>query len=254
MPASLLIGFRHQLSVGRACGLHTHRDWEIVFHPTGSGITTFAEAEIAFGPGDVVVNPPQVAHDQIMATAGDDWCLLVRDFAPPALIADRCWTAQVGHDPTTMAELDWLTSGIATTEPVIADLRVQAVLHTIVARCRIGEQTAMSGPAASLARHALRLAAERGHEIPGVENFAQLLGASTHWLRHACAQTGIPSPQALLTRARLAHAQALLLHTSHPLTEVARQSGYSDARYLIAVFRRELGCTPGQLRAGMGGR
>lgn len=250
MALSYVVGFRHQLEPGRACGLHAHRDWELVFHPSGSGTTSAGAADTPFGPGDLVVYPPRSAHDQVMDAAGEDWCIHARGFEPPAELAEALWCAPVGDDPATVAELGWLTSGLAMADARLADLRLESVLTAALACRRSARSAASSDPARELAERAGRLAAERGHAISGVEELAKALGASADWLRHACARAGLEPPLRMLTRARLARAQALLVHTRQPLAEVARQSGYRDARYLVAVFRRELGCTPGQLRAG----
>ena len=255
MEPRFISGFRHQLSsIGRACGLHAHRHWELVFHPSGRGATSVSGLEIPFGPGDLVVNPPNVPHDQVMSEPGEDWCVLVDGFVPPPHLDGRSATAAVGDDPATIGELNWLTSGLAGHDLELAGLRLRSVLSSVVARSRPVGSADVLDPAADLAKRAQRLAAERGHELPGVEALATALGASPDWLRHACAQAGVEPPLRLLTHARLTRAQALLAHTALPISEVARQSGYRDARYLIAVFHRELGCTPGQLRAGISPR
>lgn len=251
MPLAFVIGFRHRLEPGRACGPHAHRDWELVYHPSGCGTTTAGAAATPFRAGDLVVYPPRAVHDQVMDEAGEDWCIHLRGFAPPAELAEALWCAAVGDDPAVVAELGWLTSGLARAGTRLAGLRLAAVLTAALARRRLAGTAAAADPAREVAGRAVRLAAERGHAFAGVAALARSLGVSADWLRHACALAGVDAPLRLLTSARLARAQALLVHTRQPLAEVARQSGYRNARYLVAVFRRELGCTPGQLRAGL---
>lgn len=250
MTIEFIVGFRHHLDAGRACGLHAHHDWEMVYHPSGSGRTNAGGHEAEFRPGDVVFYPPEVPHDQVMSEPGEDWCVQMRGFTPPPELAECCWTATLANDPAATAELAWLTTGAVFDESVLAALRIEAVLHAALARRQAAGAATATDPATTLATRAVRLAAERGHEIDGVESLATQLGASPDWLRHACAKAGAEPPLRLLTRARLTRAQALIAHTGLTLSEVARQSGYRDDRYLVAVFRRELGCTPGQLRAG----
>jgi LacI family transcriptional regulator len=55
-----------------------------------------------------------------------------------------------------------------------------------------------------------------------------------------------------LQRVRLQTARRLLLTTQLPLDDVARRSGFRTVHYLCHVFRRELGETPGQVRARHG--
>lgn len=250
MALSFVVGFRHHLTTGRACGLHAHRDLELVYHPTGSGHTSGGGEQLPFAPGDLVVYPARAAHDQVMEVAGDDWCIHVRGGELPTELTGVLWSAAVGHDAVTVAELEWLTSGLAASDSPLANQRLAAVLTTALSCRRTTRSGGAADPAQELAERAQRLAALRGHAIPGVEELARELGASPDWLRHACARAGLEAPLRMLTRARLARARTLLEHTSQPLSAVAEQSGYREARYLVAVFRRELGCTPGQLRAG----
>lgn len=56
------------------------------------------------------------------------------------------------------------------------------------------------------------------------------------------------TPKAHLTRVRLEHARQLLLDTDLTVEEVARRSGFQEAKYFIEVFRQEVGTTPGSFR------
>jgi LacI family transcriptional regulator len=60
------------------------------------------------------------------------------------------------------------------------------------------------------------------------------------------------SVHACIQRVRLQTARRLLLTTDLALDEVARRSGYRTVHYLCHVFRRELGQTPGEIRARHG--
>lgn len=56
------------------------------------------------------------------------------------------------------------------------------------------------------------------------------------------------SPKKELTRVRLERAKALLVSSSQPVEEVARQTFRTDAKHFIAVFRRATGATPMEYR------
>jgi len=252
MALAFLVGFRHQLGRGRACAVHAHRDWEFVYHPSGSGSTSVGGAVHGFAPGDLVAYPPGVAHDQTMEAAGEDWIIQVRGFAAPAGLEQTAWVAALAGDAAIAGELAWLTGGLAKAMQHVADLRAAAVIASALTCVRVASPATARDLASELAERAGRLAAERGHLLPGVEALARELGVSPHWLRHACARAGAEAPLRLLIRARLERAQVLLRHTPQPLAVVAAQSGFRDARALLAVCRRELGCTPGQVRASAG--
>ncbi len=51
---------------------------------------------------------------------------------------------------------------------------------------------------------------------------------------------------------KLSRAQELLDDPLFPATEVAQRAGFGTVQYLHAVFRRELGCTPGEYREAAG--
>jgi LacI family transcriptional regulator len=53
---------------------------------------------------------------------------------------------------------------------------------------------------------------------------------------------------------KLLRAQALLEDAQLPASEVARQAGFGTDQYLNTVFKRELGCTPGEFRDAAGAR
>jgi len=52
------------------------------------------------------------------------------------------------------------------------------------------------------------------------------------------------TPVAYRTRQRLLHACELLVHDPHPLSEIAKRCGFSDAGYLCRVFRQHFGHSP----------
>jgi AraC-like DNA-binding protein len=47
---------------------------------------------------------------------------------------------------------------------------------------------------------------------------------------------------------RLNKAAALLAQSSRPVTEIAAETGFSTASYLILCFRKQYGVTPAQFR------
>ncbi len=73
-------GLRHPVAEGYYCPFHEHAGIEIVFHPTGSGVTRVERRggegeggvqEVAFEAGDVVVYAPRARHDQRMEAGGE---------------------------------------------------------------------------------------------------------------------------------------------------------------------------------------
>ena len=56
------------------------------------------------------------------------------------------------------------------------------------------------------------------------------------------------SPNEEITRVRIERAKELLVSTDQPLTTIARRTGFQTPQYLVQVFRRQVGKTPGLFR------
>ncbi len=56
------------------------------------------------------------------------------------------------------------------------------------------------------------------------------------------------SPNEEITRVRIERAKELLISTDQPLTTIARRTGFQTPQYLVQVFRRQVGVTPGVFR------
>jgi LacI family transcriptional regulator len=101
---------------------------------------------------------------------------------------------------------------------------------------------------------ALRFVREHATERIGVAEVVRHLDVSrstveTRLKRHL-GQTVHDETQ----RVRLDVARRLLTTSDLPLHAIAERSGYSSVHYMCAVFRRELGHPPGQLRRQAGRR
>jgi AraC family transcriptional regulator len=55
-------------------------------------------------------------------------------------------------------------------------------------------------------------------------------------------------PQRYVIQRRVEHAKALMRRTKQPLALIAQETGFADQSHLTAIFRREIGVTPGQFR------
>jgi len=91
---------------------------------------------------------------------------------------------------------------------------------------------------------------ERHHPEPlSLERAATVAGLSRSvFARRFGDQTGSTFHRFLL-QVRLEHAR-LLLERGLTVTDVAQETGFTDASHLIRHFRREFGCTPGRWRRG----
>ena len=72
----------------------------------------------------------------------------------------------------------------------------------------------------------------------------------SHFVRLFTSEVGMP-PSFYIRRLRLEHSQKLLLETRHPVADVARLSGFSDATTFGRAFKAAMGMNPLEYRRTM---
>ena len=81
-----------------------------------------------------------------------------------------------------------------------------------------------------------------------LDDLAQMLYVSTnHFIRAFRREMGC-TPHWYLAQYRLMMAEQLLKFSSYPISEIAKQTGYSSFSHLISQFKQAHGCTPIQYR------
>ena len=83
-----------------------------------------------------------------------------------------------------------------------------------------------------------------------VEQIARQTGVSRSYLYRAFQTAFGCSPSEYLTRYRIQRAAQLLRHSALPVGTVATSAGLEDPFYFSRVFRREMGVSPTEYRAG----
>lgn len=100
----------------------------------------------------------------------------------------------------------------------------------------------------SVVAAALRFMRDRACEGVNVDEIAQSIGVSRSVLqRRFRARLGRTLHDELIA-IRIRRATELILHSSLPLAEIAKRSGFKHAEYMGVVFKTRLGKTPAQLR------
>lgn len=82
----------------------------------------------------------------------------------------------------------------------------------------------------------------------GVDDVVRETHLSRRSLERRFRQVVGRSPLEEIVRVKLERAQRLLRETDYKLSRIASLSGFSDEDYLCSVFKRKLGCTPGDYR------
>ena len=81
-----------------------------------------------------------------------------------------------------------------------------------------------------------------------VPALAALLGLSAGYFSRAFRASLSASPHAYVLQRRLARAQAMMLHSSLGLSEIALECGFCDQPHLTKRFQRALGTSPAAWR------
>jgi AraC-like DNA-binding protein len=235
-------GMRHQVRKGACCAVHSHRELEIVYHPTGSGFTRLAgDREIRFAAGSFVLYAPDQGHDQVMDGKGEDACLQIEVPAILRTVLSGGLHMPAFVDPLVVAEMETLTRDRIWTdasERTVMHLRATAVLLSLV-------------QAAFADVHRESLPRTQGHvakadsylrdhfqTIGSLQEVSSHVGISHSRLRHLFQEYRGMSMIRRLNEVRLERARSLLIHSRLPIKQVASLSGFRDEYYFSAVFRR----------------
>ena len=237
------------------CRFHHHGAVvEIVYHPTGAGLTKMSgETALSFVSGDVIIYPPHLGHDQILSTAGMDACLhlhvdkQIAERLREGMVVRGPQPAWLAHELSDLAQAQSITGAWGRR---VIDHRASAVLIALLDGVDTTTRRAEAEPGQGLADQAAAHIAERFQHLGRLEDVAKALGVGYDPLRRAFRTYRGMSLVAWLTEVRLARAKELLRHSPLDQEDIARQCGYGSARYFSAVFSREVGVTPGVWRRG----
>ncbi|MDO4287334.1 MAG: helix-turn-helix domain-containing protein [Eubacteriales bacterium] len=81
-----------------------------------------------------------------------------------------------------------------------------------------------------------------------LDGIAQAMGVSKYHLDRVFLESAGCTPVQYITRRRLAHAQTLLASTTYTVQHIAELCCYSNYNYFTALFRKNIGLTPGKYR------
>ncbi|HEY3376204.1 MAG TPA: helix-turn-helix domain-containing protein [Armatimonadota bacterium] len=240
-------GFRHRVGP-RLCPWHQHAVWELVYHPVGNGSTGVDDGTtIAFREGSVVLYPPGVAHNQVNALAGEDWCIHWQFAATvPALAPTPCYVPLLAS-PILHTDLRELTCGNAPPFDDPARLRARSCRLTAVLLQLLADGRAAADPDAAGEQYvaaAREYLNEQATTLRHLDEVAAHVGISYDYLRHLFRDVTGVSLHEYAQTVRIEQAKALLEHSAFPVKTITTLCGFSSTRYFAAVFRQRVGATP----------
>ncbi|MDD5348646.1 MAG: AraC family transcriptional regulator [Chthoniobacteraceae bacterium] len=251
-PLRFVQGMRNSVASDFRCPMHAHELIEIVYHPTGEGVThTEGRGGLAFRQGSAVIYPPHHPHDQVMESGGEDFCVQIAlpdtDGAVP-----KTWLYVPHVDLPCVREdlrfLSWGRTRLTAVEQATHNLRATALLLELIRIAALRREHQAADPAERYVLHAEQILQENFATIESLPAVAARAGVSYDYLRHAFkARRGITLIRHL-NEVRVERAKVLLKLSGLPLKQVAAMCGFKDEYYFSAVFRRHTHATPGGYR------
>ncbi len=251
-PLAFVTGMRNQVAREAYCPFHSHREIEIVYHPSGRGMTRLGNRrEIAFAPSDAVLYPPNEPHDQTMVEEGEDFCIQIA--VPIGRKVQPLSTLHVANIASAaladaIKALSRGYSGLSAIEQAILDLRATTVLMELIhTACIENEQGTLTEGERHVVK-AERYIAENFGQIGSMNEVASEVGISHDHLRHLFKELRGKSLIRHVNEVRIERAKTLLVQSILPLKQISSLCGFSDEYYFSTVFRSLTGTTPGRHR------
>lgn len=240
----------------RPCPMHEHTVIELVYHPTGRGVTTLGDGTmLTFADESVVFYGAHVAHDQKASYPGADVCVHLRASKTVAALLPRAAYYPPSGDPYVGEEFWSLARTSAQTDAALAavlDMRVTALLLRLLIAADQGEATA--DPQADYIRRANQYLRDHFATVPDMATVARHVGVSEDYLRHLYKQREKLTLSQALNRIRIGRAKELLRHSRLPLKDIATQCGFQSDRYFCTRFSANVGLSPSEFRNQPRGR
>jgi AraC-like DNA-binding protein len=251
-PLAYVYGSRHPVAPERYCKPHSHRSIEIVYHPTGRGVTRFdSKRAFNFREHGAVIYAPQEMHDQEMEVDGEDMCVHLA--VPKKLILPPATGLHVPQvdDPLLVEEIRILSQRGAPLNPgeqAVFNFRATAVLLALIRLACSHDDRRKATPAEIRVLQAEQYIRDHFATIVSVREVADDIGIGYDILRHTFKKVRKKSMVRYLNEVRVDRAKSLIAHSKQSLKEIAPECGFNDEYYLSTVFRKITGTVPGRYR------
>jgi AraC-like DNA-binding protein len=251
-PLTFAYGVRHSVEAHSYYPEHAHRGLELVFHPTGIGVTHIDQRHtIAFDKGSVVVYPPGRFHDQEIRIKGEDLCVQIVSKHPNPPFPKEHLYLPTFDDPGLSEDFLILSQGntaLTASEQSVLNFRATSALLAVVNHaCNSLEKSSVS-PAEKYVMEAEQYVRLHFEKIVFLADVAKVVGISSDHLRHLFLKQRGKNLASYINELRIERAKMLLVHSRLPLKQIATLCGFSDEYYFSAVFRRMIRIAPRRYR------
>ena len=217
---------------------HQHEHWELCLCTGTGGSFLFAESELPYQEGDVLIIPPEVPHAHQVSDGSDHIHLYIADttlsLRSPALIQDDA-NQSLLH---LFADMHYFFQQDAQANSSLLSAYAQLICQHISSRRMASPRDQMvSEIAQSIAQN---------YTNPNYELDVQLRSAPYcyDYLCRLFRQEMHTTPHKYLSDLRLQSAAEKLRQGTVNITEVAHLCGHSDPLYFSRMFKKKYGVSP----------
>lgn len=250
---------------------HLHRELELGFVLRGSIAIRIGEKTLPLRARDGYLIDPLTVHE--FGIEGGDALILVIQISPnimdsffstpPSLRFEDCADLHAVLSPQAYRALFYRCIALARCYIARSEGYAYGCFsHTAQLLAALEREL----PAASMSTEAWRPMQRRLERVLAVtdyinENFQRKLllseiaareGVTMTYMSHLFKEAMGMSFQEYLKQRRFEHARSLILDTQRTMLDISLESGFSDVRYMIAMFEAEFGCTPRAYRRRAG--
>lgn len=247
---------------------HFHLVPELFLQIRGWTRFRFPHDELELGPGELLVVPPRLLHDEDVRGGedGEDFRNVVVHASGPAL---SCHIAreetrgrpgiehlEVRHHPQAARVLSWLDDAAGLIRPPDGQAAPGAAHATVQVRALVTaalagvlqalDETPQHAPpeAPLVARARLLIQNQLGDHELSVKRLATQLGCTADYLSHVFARTAGEHLAVYINRQRMERGARLLRDSRLAGKEIAWACGFATHSYFIRNFRAHFGTTP----------
>lgn len=242
------------LSVGRIdpnprwyMAAHSHTFWELIIPVAGRMTVRMAGQTFTGEPGDILVYPPGIAHEERSDTQHP---VATHFFAFNLERPADAWPLRMADVGGRLRQISaWLVDDRDMADSPAVQSSRQALLELALAHCDVCARHNLEDD--RLVRAVRTYVRQHLAEDLALDDLAEVAGLSRfHFLRVYERLAGRP-PMGDVRAIRLEHARQLLLTTDLPLKAIAPRCGLGSEFALSRAYKRHFGHNPSSLRRRM---
>lgn len=221
---------------------HSHSHWEILYYFSGNGVLCVGDKEIAFGPGDIICQPPNIPHSEYSEKGFYNIYLQVSDFKPPVQNIIPQFKDTINSDIYNITMFLYREFHLKNKgwQYIIDELFL--VLYRFI----------LSQNPDILKNNYVEdfkniLISNISNTYFRIDDANKKIPLSSYYLKRLFKRETGETPLQYLTLKRISYSKLLLenrFKTSMSVKEIARLSGFDDPYYFSRVFKKNTGCCP----------